>query len=286
MDVELLDKEREERERLEKEEHDRKIAENFRMLLEGGVKTAPASEPIGAYEYVGKLQDRIPAYQEGHAEPVRSAPVVPNSPDAPSAVERFRDFVAVKAPAASAAPAAPDAEAPAQRRPLFENLLYQDGQLVDTSAPAAPAPEAPAQDISAPAAPKPSEEEDEDALPTQRTLGTVYRGTAALSLPATAAAGSAQGARREEEKTRSGMVAALSVRTKLVLAAIAAVVVLLLAVVCINTAIINSIRSDVSDREARLGEITGTMNGINEEIERMTSPEYVEQWALEHGMSR
>ncbi len=289
-----LDREREQTE--EEREHQRQMSERMRALLAGEDLSPAPAKPVGAYEYQTFRSEHVPAYQNAaYSTSEYHAPVVPTSPDAPSAARRLADYVAVTpgmqglhrfgdapetAKVRDYAPVepAPAAEAPAQeRKGLFEDLLFKNGQLIDTSAPETPSmtveapvydpsyqPETdyiPAFEPSAPAAPA---ADDEDAKPTPRTMS--HQNVA--------------------EQKQTGMLAALSMRTKLVLAAVAAVIVLLLAVVCINTAIINSINEDVAAREEELTRLTEEMNGIDSEIERLTSPEYVETWAIEHGMSR
>lgn len=275
----------------EEREHQSKMAERMRALLSGeDIVPEPLSNEAPAYGYQNALRsDRVPAYQapEYAATTEYHPPVVPNSPNAPSAARRIADYVPVTVgmqslqrfadmpagqrvtdyapPAPAYAPANAPAYAPAPQAPakegLFETLLYRDGELLDT-APAAPEMTYEPAETPAPA------DSDEDALPTPRTMESLQK--MQQSLP----------------ERNEGLLSALSMRTKLVLAAVAAVIVLLLAVVCINTAIINSINEDVATREQELTRLTERMDGINSEIEQLTSPENVEMWALEHGMSR
>ncbi len=298
----ILEREHEQTE--EEREHQRLMSERMRALLAGEeTPAAPVAEkPVGAYEYPTFRSGHVPAYQNpAYATNEYHAPVVPTSPDAPSAARRIADYVAVTpgmqglhrfgdepsakvrdyAPVAPASPEAP-AATPGM---LFESLLYKDGQLLDTAAPAAPeAPEMYGAKVEAPVydpsytpmygperyetpvfAPEDTgSSDDEDSKPTPRTMS---HQTAA-------------------EQKQTGLLAALSMRTKLVLAAVAAVIAILLAVVCINTAIINSIDADIAEREEELARLTEQMNGIDSEIEQLTSPENIETWAIEHGMSR
>ncbi len=265
----------------EEREHQRQMSERMRALLAG-----EDTKPSGAYEYAPLRSEHVPAYQNAaYSTSEYHAPVVPTSPDAPSAARRLADYVAVTpgmqglhrfgdAPETKVrdyAPVEPAPAAPAQERGgLFENLLYKNGELLDTTAPAAPAMTTatpvyePRTDFAPIAEPIAPSYDDEDSKPTPRTMS--HQNVA--------------------EEKQTGLVAALSMRTKIVLAAVAAVIVLLLAVVCINTAIINSINEDVAAREEQLTRLTEEMDGIDNEIARLTSPEYVENWALEHGMSR
>lgn len=288
----------------EEREHRRLMSERMRALLAGEEEIVPAQNtaPVGVYEYEETFRsDHVPAYQQANPTEKLHAPVVPNSPDAPSAARRMADYVPVTvgmqqirrfgdmptasvrdyAPAAPVAPAAPAEETarPAQKKAgLFETLLYKNGELLDTAAPAieatayAPAREGVREPSFRSSFAEPEEEtyeepaaaEDEDAMPTPRTMAL----------------------QNVAEEQNSKLLSALSMKTKLVLAAIAAVVVLLLAVVCVNTAIINSLKAGVSDREEQLADLTRTMEGIDDELTRLTSPEYVEEWALSHGMSK
>lgn len=299
----------------EEEEHRRLM----KALLAGEETPAAPSKPVGASEYPAFRSERAPAYQTAaYSVTERHAPVVPNSPDAPSAARRLNDYVPVTKgmqslqrfgdmPATTPAKSVTDYEAPAEenlyapaketaqqpRSALFENLLYKNGELIDMSEPRTPVydhtVEAPAytpsyQPEQAPAyvpeqapaytpAPAPVYEPadvpvdaaaEEDAVPTRRTMSH----------------------RTAAEERNGGLLAALSFRTKMVLAAITAVIVLLLAVVCVNTAIINSIDEDVETKREQLTRLTEQLDGINGEIDRLTSPESVEQWARENGMSR
>ncbi len=273
----------------EEREHQRQMSERMRALL-AGEPAAPAA-PVGTYEYPAFRSEHVPAYQNAaYATNEYHAPVVPTSPDAPSAARRLADYVPVTPgmqslqrfgdmPSAAKVtdyapvqPAEPVAAPTENKGALFENLLYRNGQLYDSAAPAMTV-EAPVYEPSPAYAPEtrtmPEAEpfdayDDEDSKPTPRTM-------------------SHQNAAEEKQ---TGLLAALSMRTKLVLASVAAVIAILLAVICINTAIINSINEQVSEREEQLTRLTEQLNGINGEIEQLTSPENIEAWAIEHGMSR
>ena len=300
----VLDREQQQTE--EEREHRRLMSEHMRALLAGDEVSAEPAKPVGAYEFSTLRSDRVPAYQNAaYATTEYHPPVVPTSPDAPSAARRLADYVAVTPgmqglhrfgdePAGGRvrdyAPVepAPAPEAPAQKGDLFGNLLLKNGILIDTSAPEAPAmssveapvyepvretpsyaPQYETETRTAPAfspsfAPETSSYDEDDSKPTPRTMS--HQNVA--------------------EQKNEGLLAALSMRTKLVLAAVAAVIAILLAVVCINTAIINSINGDVNEREEQLTRLEQQLDGINGEITDLTSRENVETWAIEHGMSR
>lgn len=290
----------------EEREHQRQMSERMRALLAGEDLSAPAT-PASNYEAPALRSEHVPAYQNAAYETsVYHAPVVPASPDAPSPARRLADYVPItvgmqslqrfgdmpSAPAASVKDYAPVEAAPAPgnepaaRGGLFDTLLYKDGELLDTAAPVMPeaarAPEmavpvyepvqAPAyspetysapmeEPVYTPAAP--SYDED-DSKPTPRTMSH----------------------QNAAEERNASLLAALSLRTKLVLAAVAAVIIVLLAVICVNTAIINSLNEEVETREEELTRLTEQLSDIDSEITDLTSRENIENWAIEHGMSR
>ncbi len=202
---------------------------------------------------------------------------------------------AVAAPAAApaAAPVATPAVATPARREAYSNFEYKDHAVrteqvkeATTVAPeVAPAPEvtpAPAPEVTpAPAAPKaapaPETEESEDLRPTRRTMETLQREELYQ-----------QGfeiADRPQE--RVGFFASLSSKAKMALAIVSALVVVAIAIVCINTGIINSIKSDVSRKRAELQQLSEYSEELNGRIEAVTDPAYVDDYA-EHelGMTR
>lgn len=171
-------------------------------------------------------------------------------------------------------------------RALFMDVEYRDGVLVNktTAQPVdvlikAPEAPAPVQKPAAPAAtavavPAPAQADEDDAIPTRRTMETLKQ-TAAL-------------AQEEQTEAKTGFFAALSTKTKLVLLAVTAAIVLALIVICINTAIINSINADVTNLRGKLTEQQDTYASLSEEIESLEDPnsEVVSKWAQEHGMTR
>ena len=258
--------------------HESQIHANYTRLLNGegdsrvgnyapaataSVKTydAPVQEPYRAETYpsVFSRMDHVPAYQNPvSATSVYRTPEVPSDPENRTK-SRFRAYNPIRPLSETLA-----REAEPQFAPVYDMV-------------AAPvAPEAPVQSfveapVEAPVA-KPAEaitENEEDALPTPRTMETIRRQEQQVA-----------------EETHATFLSALSTKTKLVLAAVAAIVVILFAVICVNTAIINSLNAGVAAREQQLMELTDEMNGINEEIGQLTSPENVDAWAAEHGMTR
>ncbi len=180
---------------------------------------------------------------------------------------------AVLTEAPASAPAAPEAPA---RRELFSNYEYKDHTLYRTDVTedtATAIPEA------APAF-RPEtvpEAENEDLLPTRRTMEMLQRG--ALYRPDT------ETEMKQEE--RVGFFASLSAKTKMVLAIVSALIVVAIALVCINTGIINSIKSGITSKEEELRGLTEYSEELNGRIEEVTDPAYVDDYA-EHelGMTR
>lgn len=289
----------------EEQEHRRLMSQNMQNLLRTDEETRydrytpQSNSSVKSYEYDAQefRSEHVPAYQLRDFTSEYHPPVVPAAPGAPSAAQRIADYVPVTVgmqdirrfgdmPSSSqrvvdyAPVSAPEAPAPAAPAPaahtepkLFENLLYRNGELLDTGA----APEAPAapEYIAAPVySPSymPSEyrsdlsEENEDALPTRRTMDTIHR-------------------TEDLEDNKTTFFSALSTKTKLVLAAVTAVIAILLAVVCINTAILNSLDSALAQEQENLGQITSTYDEIRDEIGYLTSDEYIEEWAPQHGLT-
>lgn len=274
---------------LEEQEHQRAMAENMRKLLDPAEDTRfdrftpPANPAVRTYDFDGAVSERAPAYQNPMSIGEYHAPAVPNAPDAPSAAQRLADYVPVKVgmtsvqrfadmPESYAAPAAAP-EAP-EKRALFENLTYRNGEVLEDSAPVE-APdlgyaEAPVYSPSymPESVPYTADADEDDALPTRRTMDTLRR------------------IEEDAKEENSSFLSALSLKTKLVLAAVGAVIVLLLAAICVNTAILNSLNSEVGTRKEELIRLTDQMEGIDAEIDRLTSEDFIAKWAAEHGMIR
>lgn len=235
------------------------------------------------------LFDRAPAYQNPQAAMEHHAPVVPNSPDAPSAAQRIADYVPLthgmqelrrfgdQTFTPTYASAVQEAPAPAERERkagLFENYTYRNGELLD----ATQAPQKEYESSVPTYAPtySPSympenvpygEEESDDALPTRRTLETIHRA-------------------EEQTENNSSFLSSLSMRTKLVLISVAAVIIVLIAAICINSAILNSLNGDVAAREERLTDLVERVEDVNGQIGELISEENVGTWAAAHGMTK
>lgn len=269
------DERREDRRTAAEQEHTSRISENYRKLLFDNSETwatASAENETHAESYAA------PATATATLERTPVMPVHESvAPAEPAQKEQAQDF------SANTAHRLADyvAYAPAQgKRMLFEGLTYKNGELIDTRAAAAApavapapvfAPAAPAYaPVQAPAAPavKPSED---DALPTRRTLDTLQRGAEMT---------------QTEDQTRSGLLAALSLKTKLILCAIAATIVLIIALICVNTGILSAANAEIVVKEAQLRDLQSQYTQMQEELNYLQSDEYIDAWAQQNGMVR
>ena len=277
----------------EEREHRRLMNENFRRLVERDesftMENARSEEPEA-------FLNRAPAYQYPEYSTTQShAPVVPTSPEAPSASSRIADYLAanrtletLRERSGESAPVYENEPVNMGRAALFsdeyikdfmggqvedyaptyEEELYRQGILMD--AVLSPDQEPVAAPIYSPSY-MPAEityaEDEEDVTPTRRTMQTLER-------------------KEETQNTTENKVfAGLSSKTKIILAGIAATVIILLAVICINAAVLNSIRAGLQTRESAIVELNETLTGIESEISDLTSPENIENWASLHGMT-
>lgn len=190
--------------------------------------------------------------------------------------------------------------APARKKVLFDNYRYINGELMekdpetDAMSPAfgatATAYAEPAVvDYRASVSAEPREsfasavaaeqtEEEEDALPTRRTMETVIRPAAAVREMAIT-------------ETRTGFKAALSAlsaKTKAILLSVAAAIVLAIILICVNTSIIRSLDSDLTNLKGRATEQQTTYENLQRESDLYTDPdsEIVTEWAIENGMTK
>lgn len=124
----------------------------------------------------------------------------------------------------------------------------------------APAPAPAAAPVAAPA--------EEDAMPTRRTLDTLRHSES--TLPA--------------EQTRSNSLAALSLKTKLVLCAIAAAIILAIVIVCINTGILSAVNADIITKNARLDQLTEEYTQVQDRLDSLLDPDFIDEWAQANGM--
>ena len=251
----------------EEREHSDHISENYRRLLFDNAESW-SSAAESAVPTLERQSIRTEAYAPvRETAPVHESVREETAEISPSnTAQRLADYVAY--PAGS-------------KKVLFEGLAYKNGELIDTRAPAqAPkaeavvAPAAPAF-VPAPAvAPTPAvapvqAPAEEDALPTRRTLDTLRRSDSAA-----------------EEQTRTNALAALSLKTKLVLCAIAAAIILAIVIVCINTGLLSAVNADILAKNARLEELTRNYTQIQEDLDAIRDPSNIDDWAQENGMVR
>ena len=286
--------ERREDRRTAAEEHSSRISENYRKLLfDNGETWANASAETPSFDLSASApaySAPAPAYSAPAATATLERPVMPVhesvAPAAPAAPER-----AEKDYSANTAQRLADyvAYAPAQgKKMLFENIAYKNGELIDTRAAAAapavvPAPAfAPAAPAFAPApayAPAPAQmpaapavkPTEDDAMPTRRTMDTLHRGA---EMTETAPA------------VRTGVLSSLSLKAKVMLCAIAAAVVLIIALICINTGILSSANAEFVVKEAELRDLQTQYAQMQEKLDYLQSDEYIDGWAEQNGMVR
>lgn len=253
----------------EEREHSDHISENYRRLLFDNAESW-SSAAESAVPTLERQSIRTEAYAPvREAAPVHESVREETAEISPSnTAQRLADYVAY--PAGS-------------KKVLFEGLAYKNGELIDTRAPAqAPkaeavvAPAAPAfvpapavAPAPAPAAAPVQAPAEEDALPTRRTLDTLRRSDSAA-----------------EEQTRTNALAALSLKTKLVLCAIAAAIILAIVIVCINTGLLSAVNADILAKNARLEELTRNYTQIQEDLDAIRDPSNIDEWAQENGMVR
>ncbi len=252
----------------EEREHSDHISENYRRLLFDNAESWTPAAESAAVPTLERRSIRTEAYAPvRETAPVHESVREETAEISPSnTAQRLADYVAY--PAGS-------------KKVLFEGLAYKNGELIDTRAPAqAPkaetvvAPAAPAFIPAPAAAPAPAvapaqAPAEEDALPTRRTLDTLRRSES-----------------DEEEQTRSNPLAALSLKTKLVLCAIAAAIILAIVIVCINTGLLSAVNADILVKNARLEELTQNYTQIQEDLDAIRDPSNIDEWAQEHGLVR
>lgn len=251
----------------EEREHSDHISENYRRLLFDNAESW-SSAAESAVPTLERQSIRTEAYAPvRETAPVHESVREETAEISPSnTAQRLADYVAY--PAGS-------------KKVLFEGLVYKNGELIDARAPAqAPkaeavvAPAAPAFVPAPAAAPAPAvapvqAPAEEDALPTRRTLDTLRRSDSAA-----------------EEQTRTNALAALSLKTKLVLCAIAAAIILAIVIVCINTGLLSAVNADILAKNARLEELTRNYTQIQEDLDAIRDPSNIDEWAQENGMVR
>ncbi len=244
----------------EAEAHNKEISENYKRLLDSALPT--------------RERETAPVRHEINYYPEETAPAAPAfvSVD-PSAVNaaRLADYIPHPAPAQQG------------KKMLFEDATYTQGcyttgpkdSAADSYAPVYGAPVyAPTYaDVAAPAAntantASAEAQESEDLLPTARTMR--YHGV------------------KEEMITepQSGFWAALTTKTKVLIAAVVTVIVVALMIVCINTAVIGNMDADIASKRLELERLRRSSEELGQRIEDATDPATVGEWAEQNGMYR
>ncbi len=153
---------------------------------------------------------------------------------------------------------------PASHRALFEGLEYKEGELIgDLSAYVDTQPaeaEAAAPAVSA----------EEDAMPTPRTMGMLH--AAALS--------------QTQEKENVGVFARLSASVKVALAVVCSAIALAFILVCVNSGIIRSLNAKTQSKQSELTELQQQYDEVQAEIEAVTDPANIAEWAQSNGYTR
>ena len=166
------------------------------------------------------------------------------------------------------AQAAPVQEQPREAAPRFEHQrVTEDLFRADSPINAARVQAAPVQEQVAFAAPafeaQPYAEETEDLTPTSTTIQ--YRTDLF----------------REEQRevTEEKKGHALTAKGKLLMAVYAVVVVVVLALIIINTSVLNTLDSAVAERERMLGEVVAQAQELDDRIDYLTDPDTIIQRA-------
>lgn len=179
--------------------------------------------------------------------------------------------------------------APARNHELFANYTYQDGELLVKD---------PETDVLTPVfqdavvaepaytdevylAPEMStaveESTEDDALPTRRTMETVIRPAAAV-----------EEVTITDSKAGVASKSAISAKLKIILASVITAIVLAIVLICVNTSLLSSLDSDITNLRGRAAEEQATYETLREESNLYTDPDsdIVAEWAESNGMSK
>ncbi len=147
---------------------------------------------------------------------------------------------------------------PAGRRTLFDDVPATSEELVMSVPAAAAAPAATA-----------VAEESEDALPTPTTMAMLNR---------------VEEAEERDEIPTVGFFAALSTKLKVALTVVAAAILVAVAIIFINTSVLNSMDVRISRERTSLQQLQEEYREVQQRIEDATDPENIAQWAEQNGM--
>ncbi len=211
----------------EEREHKEKIAENYQKILDGA----------------------SPATVEREYAPERTYP----------------RYVATPAPTSSNAARIADYTAhpaPATKKVLFEDVTYRGQELIMRAPVAMPA--APVRPAVLPET-APAAADEEDALPSRRTMETLNRAP-------------------EAETKKVGFFAALAPRTRTTLIALASCIVVFLVMIIVNAAILSSLDSQITAQEMENARLEQQQNDLQGEIDHLRDSDTIADWAQAHGM--
>ena len=251
---------------------EQRTAKMREALYEERAREAFAADSFRAPAQTMRTSSPVPA--QVHREEVQNA-----SPVNPT-LERINSYVATPA-------------APARNHELFKDVEFTGGELMRKSADGeimVPVFETVKNIVEAQYIDIPNFEklqasvtaleeaiEEDDALPTRRTMETVIRPAAAV----------------QEMTTEAPMgfreaVASLSMKTKAVLLSVISAIVLAIVLICVNTGIIRSLDGDLGDLRARAAEQQSTYEYLQEQSDLYTDPDsdIVREWAENNGMTR
>ena len=154
---------------------------------------------------------------------------------------------------------------------LFENVTYKRGGYITGATAAAPEVMMPAAEEIPEATMTPVAEVEDDALPTAATM-LHQKEVKAEAM----------------ETVQKGVTfwSALSTKMKAALGTVASALVVLLMIVCINTAVLGTINADISSAQDTLTRVQRTYNQLQNGIGELTDPAYVDGWAQGMGMTK
>lgn len=228
---------------------EREIEKQDEQLSERRVQSAAESEHADriADNYRKLIFAGAAEMQSEEAQRATAEAVVLEAPAAEAnASERFADYTPIAAPAA-------------HRHLLFENLTYKEGELLDGNEPAG--------ELSVAT----ESESEEDATPTSRTMETLRHN---VQQSETAAV------------YKTSFFASISPKAKIAMLVVAVAAFVILALVFINVAILNSLDAGIAAREAELNELKSRSYELTAEIDRITDPENIDAWAQANGMTQ
>ena len=226
-------------------EHTAHISANYHKLMFEDADLKKWADEVSQES----VQRRLEAYEE------------PAVKTYPAPAERIAAYMPAPAPAATG-------------KTLFEGLVMKQGVLVDERAPQTT--ESVAVPVVAPA-PVASPADEEDALPTRRTMETLQHVQSVAMKSET------------YEETHVGFFASLSVKAKVAMAAVAAAVLLIIALICVNSAVLSGLNADLSALRSQEAELARRSAAITQQVDDLQNNPFndtVMEWAKNNGWVR